>query len=171
MRSVFHHWDEYLLWVCHVCACGQLCTTRHDPMDHSLWDFLGKNTGVACHFPPPGHLSAPGIKPMSPALVGGFYHWATWEGQVRLSAHSVAQACPLFATPWTVAHQAPPSMGFPRQEYRRGLPFPSPGGLPDLGCHIWLLLCWGRFLLCLLSGDFFYHKWVLNFVEIFLCTC
>ena len=37
----------------------------------------------------------------------------------------------LFATPWTVAHQAPPSMGFSRQEYWRGLPFPSPGDLPD----------------------------------------
>ena len=31
-----------------------------------------------------------------------------------------------FATPWTVAHQAPPSMGFSRQEYWSGLPFPSP---------------------------------------------
>ena len=37
----------------------------------------------------------------------------------------------LFATPWTVAHQAPPSMGFSRQEYWSGLPFPSPGDLPD----------------------------------------
>ena len=37
----------------------------------------------------------------------------------------------LFATPWTVAHQAPPSMEFPRQEYWNGLPFPSPGDLPD----------------------------------------
>ena len=35
------------------------------------------------------------------------------------------------ATPWTVAHQAPLSMGFPRQEYWSGLPFPSPGDLPD----------------------------------------
>ena len=36
----------------------------------------------------------------------------------------------LFATPWTVAHQAP-SMEFSRQEYWSGLPFPSPGDLPD----------------------------------------
>ena len=34
----------------------------------------------------------------------------------------------LFATPWTVANQAPPSMGFSRQEYWSGLPFSSPGG-------------------------------------------
>ena len=37
----------------------------------------------------------------------------------------------LFATPWTVAHQGPPPMGFSRQEYWSGLPFPSPGDLPD----------------------------------------
>ena len=37
----------------------------------------------------------------------------------------------LFATPWIVAYQAPQSMGFSRQEYWRGLPFPSPGDLPD----------------------------------------
>ena len=40
---------------------------------------------------------------------------------------------PLFATPWTVAHQAPPSMGFSRQEYWSGLPFPFPEDLPDPG--------------------------------------
>ena len=39
----------------------------------------------------------------------------------------------LFATPWTVAHQAPPSKGFSRQEYWSGSPFPSPGDLPDPG--------------------------------------
>ena len=39
----------------------------------------------------------------------------------------------LFATPWTVAHQAPLSMGFSRQEYWSGLLFPSPGDLPDPG--------------------------------------
>ena len=36
-------------------------------------------------------------------------------------------------TPWTVAYQAPPSMGFFRQEYWNGLPFPSPGDLPNPG--------------------------------------
>ena len=39
----------------------------------------------------------------------------------------------LFVTPWTVAHQAPQSMGFSRQEYWSGLPSPSPGDLPDPG--------------------------------------
>ena len=40
---------------------------------------------------------------------------------------------PLFATPWTVARQAPLSMGFSRQEYRSGLPCPPPEELPDPG--------------------------------------
>ena len=39
----------------------------------------------------------------------------------------------LFATPWTVAYQVPPSMGFSRQEYWSGLPFPSPEDLPHPG--------------------------------------
>ena len=39
----------------------------------------------------------------------------------------------LFVTRWTVAHQALPSMGFSRQEYWNGLPFPSPGNLTDPG--------------------------------------
>ena len=39
----------------------------------------------------------------------------------------------LFVTPWTVVYQAPPSMEFSRQEYWSGLPFPSPGDLPDPG--------------------------------------
>ena len=39
----------------------------------------------------------------------------------------------LFLTPWTVAHEAPPSMEFSSQEYWSGFPFPSPGDLPDPG--------------------------------------
>ena len=44
-----------------------------------------------------------------------------------------AQSCTTLAIPWTIAHQAPLSMGFSRQEYWSGLPFPPPGGLPDPG--------------------------------------
>ena len=39
----------------------------------------------------------------------------------------------LFVTPWTSVYQTPPSMGFSRPEYWSGLPFPSPGDLPDPG--------------------------------------
>ena len=45
----------------------------------------------------------------------------------------VAKSCLTLATPWTVACQAPLSMGFSRQEYWSGLPFLSPGDLPDPG--------------------------------------
>ena len=45
----------------------------------------------------------------------------------------VAKVCPTLVTLWTEVHQAPLSMGFSRQEYWSGLPFPPPGDLPDLG--------------------------------------
>ena len=43
---------------------------------------------------------------------------------------------PLFAIPWTIAHQASLSMGFSRQEHWSGLPFPSPGDLPAPGIKL-----------------------------------
>ena len=64
------------------------------------WDSPGKNTGVGCHF----LLQCMRVK----------------------SESEVAQSCPTLATPWTAAHQTPPSMGFSRQEYWRGMPLPSP---------------------------------------------
>ena len=45
----------------------------------------------------------------------------------------VANSCLTLVTPWTVAFQPPLSMGFSRQEYWSGLPFPSPRDLPDPG--------------------------------------
>ena len=45
----------------------------------------------------------------------------------------VAKSCPTLATPWTVAHQATLSMGFPRQEYWCELSFPPLGDLPNAG--------------------------------------
>ena len=51
----------------------------------------------------------------------------------HLQSHCYCLVCPTLATPWTIAHQAPLSMGFPRQEYLSGSSFPSPGALPDPG--------------------------------------
>ena len=59
-------------------------------------------------------------------------HLAECPHLVKVKVKSLSRVR-LFATPWTVAHQAPPSMGFSRQEYWSGLPFPSPGDLPDPG--------------------------------------
>ena len=55
-----------------------------------------------------------------------------WQGRVGKESE-VAQSCPTLCDPWTVAHQAPPSMGFSRQEYWSRVPFPSPGHLPKPG--------------------------------------
>ena len=55
-------------------------------------------------------------------------HLKWWKVKVKLLS-----CVWLFATPWTIAYQAAPSMGFSRQEYWGGLPFPSPGDLPYPG--------------------------------------
>ena len=72
-----------------------------------------------------------------------FYHWTTREAFSKLDFVDLTNFSintewvkslshvQLFATPWTVAYKAPPSMGFSRQEYWSGLPFPSPGDLLD----------------------------------------
>ena len=54
--------------------------------------------------------------------------WSWFE-----SESEVAQSCPTLCDPWTVVHQTPLSMGFSRQEYWSGLPFPSAGDLPNPG--------------------------------------
>ena len=56
----------------------------------------------------------------------------TYRLKVKVKVKSLSRVRP-FATPWTVAHQASPSMGFSRQEYWSRLPFPSPGDLPHPG--------------------------------------
>ena len=53
--------------------------------------------------------------------------------EVKWSEVKLLSRVRLFATPWTVAHQAPLSIGFSRQEHWSVLPFPSPGDLPDPG--------------------------------------
>ena len=83
----------------------QSCLTLCDPIDGSpsgspIPDSPGKNTGVGCHF----LLQCMKVK----------------------SESEVAQSCPTLRNPWTAAHQAPPSMGFSRQEYWSGVPLPSP---------------------------------------------
>ena len=56
----------------------------------------------------------------------------SWKVKVKSLSH-----VQLFATPWTVAYQATPCLGLSRQENWNGLPFPSPGDLPDPGIEPW----------------------------------
>ena len=91
----------------------QSCPTLCDPIDGS----------------PPGF-------PFSGILQARTLEWVAisfsnaWKGKVKGKSLSRVQ---LLATPWTAAHQAPPSMGFSRQEYWSGVPLPSPW--PYLGTY------------------------------------
>ena len=74
--------------------------------------------------------------------VGGLYsHWKDRASEARKcgAAGLVTQSChkSCLATPWPVARQTPLSMGFFRQEYWSGLPFPSPGDPPNPGIEPW----------------------------------
>ena len=100
-------------WVIAAAAAAKshhLCPILCDPIDGS----------------PPGS-AVPGILPARTL------EWVTisssnaWKWKVKVKSRSRVW---LWATPWTGAHQAPPSMGFSRQEYWSGVPLPSPWVIP-----------------------------------------
>ena len=64
-------------------------------------------------------------------------HWLLGRKTMTTCGSLVTKSYATLATPWTVACQAPLSMGFSRQEYWRRLPFHSPGDLPDPGIEPW----------------------------------
>ena len=93
--------DTTLLLLSHFSRVRLLRPQRWQPTRLPCpWNSPGKNTGVGCHF-------------LLQCMKGK-------------SESEVAQSCWLLATPWTTAYQAPPSMGFSRQEYWSGVPLPSP---------------------------------------------
>ena len=87
---------------------SQLCPTLCDPIE-------GSPPGS----PVPGILQARTLEWVAISFSNA------WKWKVK-SESEVAQLCPTLATPWTAAYQAPPSMGFSRQEYWSGEPLPSP---------------------------------------------
>ena len=114
------------------------------------WDSPGKNTGVGCHFLL-GVLAVckriwlyfqywkalrcfflsfqpTDSQKWNSVSLGSYWQMLSGESKVRKSPSRVQ----LFAAPWTIAHQAPLSMEFSKQEHWSGLPFPSPGDFPDL---------------------------------------
>ena len=74
-------------------------------------------------FPPPGDLPDSGTEPASPALAGRFFTAELVGSMLLLLLLSRFSRVRLCATPQTAAHQAPPSLGFSRQEYWSGLHF------------------------------------------------
>ena len=116
----------------------QLCLTLCNLMDCNpqtplSMGFSREEYWSGLPFSPPEDLPDPGIEPtslVSPALAGGF---STTEPAAAAAAKS-HQSCPtLQPHGLDLAHQAPLSMGFSREEYWSGLPFPSPGDLPNPG--------------------------------------
>ena len=78
-------------------------------------------------FRSPEDLLNPGIKPWSPTWqVNSLPSEPSGKSESERKVKLLSRV-QLFATPWTVAYQAPRSMGFSKQEYWSGLPFPSPG--------------------------------------------
>ena len=104
---------EYTVKLCHMplvtaaaAASLQACPTLCDPID-------GSPPGS----PVPGILQARTLERVATSFSNA------WKWKVKVKSLSRVW---LFETPWTVAHQAPPSMGFSRQEYWSGMPLPSP---------------------------------------------
>ena len=109
-------WNTFIIPATAAAKSLQSCPTLCDPIDGS----------------PPGS-TVPGI------LKARTLEWVAisfsnvWKWKVKVKSESeVAQSCPLIATRWTVAYQAPPSMGFSRQEYWSGVPLLSPFIIPKL---------------------------------------
>ena len=107
------------------------------------WDFPGKSTG--CH-----------------RLLRKYVYICPKCMLYTLLLFSHAVLSNSFVTPWTIALQAPLSMLFPRQEYWRGLPFPSPGGLPQPQIELCLLYC-RRILYCWVTGKLLYTLNIYDF--------
>ena len=139
---------KYFPSLCHAAAATKLfqsCPTLCDPIGSRRqptrlprpWDSPSKNTGVGCHF----LLQCMKVKserevaqlcptlhdPMDCSLPGSSVHGIFQASELEWGAIAIMSNS--FETPWTVAHQAPLSMGFPRQEHWSGVPLPSPPNL------------------------------------------
>ena len=113
-----------------VFVVTQSCPTLCNPMECNRqaplsMGFSRQECWSGLPFPSPGGLPDPGIEPRSLALQAD-----ALPSEPPGKGKSLSRVR-LFATPWTIAYQAPLSMGFSRQECWSGLPFPSPGDLPD----------------------------------------
>ena len=133
-------------WACMCTKLLQSCPTLCDPMDYSppgssVHGILQARILEWVAMPSPWDLPSSGNKPtflMFPVLAGGFFTSSTtWEAkewsELKWNESHLFMSNSLWPYGLTVAHQALLSMGFPREGYWSGLPFASPGDLPDPG--------------------------------------
>ena len=116
-RRFFFFFNIYMLFIC--CSGFQLQHVGSSSLTRDWTWALSIGSTVLATGPP-------GMSHMIFALWFFFFEFCICVVQVHCCVR-------LFVTPWTVAHQAPLSMGFPRQEYWSGLPCPPPGDLPNPG--------------------------------------
>ena len=111
-----------------------------------------------------GALASASVPPINiqawlPSGLTGFISLLNWRSMMRPNILLLLFRCSVvsssFATPWTVAHKAPLSMGFPRQEYWSGWPVPSAEDLPDPGAEPASPVLPGRFFTPESPGDVF----------------
>ena len=105
------NWSQYTYPSAAAAKSLQSCLTLCDPVD-----------GNAPGSPLPGILQARKLEWVAISFSNA------WKWKVKVKSLSHVQ---LFTTPWTAAYQAPPSMGFSRQEYWSGVPSPSPENVPS----------------------------------------
>ena len=132
---------------------------RWPPMTSTLTD--KKNVHKLIRYPVAHITCSPLLSLKNPSLkalreFGSSEHLDSLLGtcsKVKVKLKSLSRVR-LFATPWTAAYQVPPPMGFSRQECWSGLPFPSPGNIPNPGNTALF------FTTTLASGDWLYCVWV-----------
>ena len=118
-----------------VMLIAQSCLTLCNSMDYTAHGILQARI-LELAFPFPRGSSQPRDWTQVSPTAGRFFTDSEPQGKPKstgVGESEVTQSCPTLCDPWTVAHQAPLSTGFARQEYWSGLPFPSPGDLPDPG--------------------------------------
>ena len=115
-----------------ACQCRRHRRRSFNPWFRKIpWKRAWKPTQVFLLGKSHGQRSLVGYSPWGHKRVK--HNWATKHVHMHSEPVKSLSHVWLFASPWTVAHQAPPPMGISRQEYWRGVPLPSPGDLPDPG--------------------------------------
>ena len=150
LKQMFSNKDSQSISVAATAKSLQSCPTLCDPIDSS----------------PPG-------SPIPRILQARTLEWVAisfsnaWKWKVKVKSLSCVQ---LSATPWTAAYQAPPSMGFSRQEYWSGVPLPSP--LVITYNSVFLVLFGGKYRLntCLILTEMkwcvvlWMERWISSFL-------